>query len=61
MKDIIYDLLPLGVVTFLMTNADARNEVEMWVKLICSLAITICTVGIQIYKLIRDRNNDIKK
>ena len=43
-----------------MTGADVRDEVSAWVTLIGSIAITVTTIGIQIYHLIRDRDKDKK-
>ena len=40
------------------SGADIRDEVSAWVTLIGSVAITLTTIGIQIYHLIRDRNED---
>lgn len=45
----------------LMTGADIRGEVSAWVTMIGSIAITLTTIGIQVYHLIRDRNEDKKK
>lgn len=44
-----------------MTGADVRDEVSAWVTLIGSIAITVTTMGIQIYHLIRDRDKDKNK
>lgn len=44
-----------------MTGADVRDEVSAWVTLIGSIAITVTTIGIQIYHLIRDRDKDKNK
>ena len=44
-----------------MSGAEIRDEVSAWVTLIGSIAITATTIGIQIYHLIRDRNEDKKK
>ena len=49
------------VVVRLMTGAEIRDEVSAWVTLIGSIAITLTTIGIQVYHLIRDRNEDKKK
>ena len=43
------------------SGADIRDEVGAWVTLIGSIAITITTIGIQIYHLIRDRDRDKHK
>ena len=49
------------VVVHLMTGADIRGEVSAWVTLIGSIAIRATTIGIQVYRLIRDRNEDKTK
>ena len=49
------------VVVRLMTGADIRDEVSAWVTLIGSVAITMATIGIQVYRLIRDRDKPEKK
>lgn len=41
-----------------MSGAQIRDEVSAWVTLIGSVAITLTTIGIQIYHLIRGRNED---
>lgn len=43
-----------------VSGADIRDEVSAWVTLIGSIAITLTTIGIQIYHLIRDRDKDKK-
>ena len=45
----------------LMTGAEIRDEVSAWVTLIGSVAITTVTIGIQVYRLIRDRDKTEKK
>ena len=63
MNDIISPLCAIGCNALLSTNisgANIRDEVSAWVTLIGSIAITITTIGIQIYQLIRDRDKDIK-
>lgn len=45
----------------LMSGAEIRNEVSAWVTLAGSIAISAVTIGIQIYRLIRDRNTDKNK
>lgn len=42
-------------------GAEIRGEVSAWVTLIGSIAITLTTIGIQVYHLIRDRNTDKNK
>jgi hypothetical protein len=41
-----------------INGAQIRDEVSAWVTLIGSIAITVTTIGVQIYHLIRDRNED---
>ena len=45
----------------LTSGAEIRGEVSAWVTLIGSIAITLTTIGSQVYDLIRDRNEDKKK
>lgn len=45
----------------LMTGPEIRGEVSAWVTLIGSVAITMATIGIQVYRLIRDRDKAEKK
>ena len=42
------------------SGADIRDEVSAWVTLIGSIAITLTTIGIQVYHLIRDRDKNKK-
>lgn len=44
-----------------VSGADIRDELSAWVTLIGSIAITITTIGIQVYHLIRDRDKDKNK
>lgn len=43
-----------------VSGAHIRDEVSAWVTLIGSIAITVTTIGIQVYHLIRDRDKDKK-
>lgn len=49
------------IAVHLMTGAEIRDEVSAWVTLIGSIAITTATIGIQVYRLIRDRDKAPKK
>ena len=49
------------VVVHLMTGAEIRDEVSAWVTLVGSVAISMATIGIQVYRLIRDRDKAEKK
>ena len=44
-----------------ISGADIRAEVSAWVTLVGSVAITMTTIGIQVYRLIRDRDKREKK
>lgn len=48
----------IGLGGCLLTSVSARDEVSAWVSLICSVAIAVVTCGIQIWRMIRDRNSD---
>lgn len=43
-----------------VSGADIRDEINAWVTLFGSIAITLTTIGIQVYHLIRDRDKDKK-
>ena len=45
----------------MMTGAEIRDEVSAWVTLVGSVAISMATIGIQVYRLIRDRDKREKK
>ena len=49
------------IVVHLMTGAEIRDEVSAWVTLVGSVAISMATIGIQVYRLIRDRDKTEKK
>lgn len=54
----------IGIVGNLLLTSNTqviRDEVTAWVTLIGSVAITLTTIGIQIYHLIRDRDKDTAK
>lgn len=42
----------------MLASLSARDEVSAWTSLICSVAIAVVTCGIQIWRMIRDRNSD---
>ena len=50
-----------GIIGFsgcLLACVGVRDEVSAWASLICSVAIAVVTCGIQIWRMIRDRNSD---
>ena len=48
----------IGIGGCLLASIGVRDEVSAWASLICSVAIAIVTCGIQIWRMIRDRNSD---
>ena len=48
----------IGIGGCLLASIGVRDEVSAWTSLICSVAIAIVTCGIQIWRMIRDRNSD---
>ena len=48
----------IGISGCLLACVGVRDEVSAWASLICSVAIAIVTCGIQIWRMIRDRNSD---
>ena len=62
MKNEIMAVCSIGANSLLasMNGAEIRGEVSEWVSLIGSIAITLTTIGIQVYHLIRDRDKDKK-
>lgn len=55
MNELICDLLPP------MACCITSIQLTEWVGLICTLAITIVTCGVNVYRMIRDRNSDKEK
>ena len=48
----------IGIGGCLLACVGVRDEVSAWASLICSVAIAVVTCGIQIWRMIRDRNSD---
>ena len=48
----------IGIGGCLLASVGVRDEVSAWASLICSVAIALVTCGIQIWRMIRDRNSD---
>lgn len=62
MKQLINSICGIAGNSILMriSGAEIRDEVSAWVTLIGSIAITVTTIGIQIYRLIHDLDKDKK-
>lgn len=58
MKYELLSIIALQVNTFLsqMSGDELRAEVSAWVTLFGQIAITVTTIGIQVYRLIKDRD-----
>ena len=62
MKNLFNEICALGgIILVSVTGAPLRDEINTWATFICTLLITLTTVGLQIYRMIRDRDNDKKK
>lgn len=62
MKNLFNEVCALGGIVLLsVTGTPLREEINTWTSFICTLLITLTTVGLQIYRMIRDRDNDKKK
>ena len=48
----------IGIGGCLLASIGVRDEVSAWTSLVCSVAIALVTCGIQIWRMIRDRNLD---
>lgn len=48
----------IGLGGCMLASVGVRDEVSAWASLICSIAIAVVTCGIQIWRMIRDRNSD---
>lgn len=48
-------------VLMLTCEQTIRDEISAWVTMLGSVAITIVTISIQVYHLIRDRDKDLKR
>lgn len=48
----------IGITGCMLSAIGVRDEVSAWTSLICSVAIAVVTCGIQIWRMIRDRNSD---
>ena len=48
----------IGISGCLLACVGVRDEVSAWTSLICSVAIALVTCGIQIWRMLRDRNSD---
>lgn len=57
MREILSDIMPTGALAVL----NLRDEATAWVGLACTLAVTICSCVVNLYRMWRDRDNDVKK
>lgn len=57
MKENILSVFSTAFVAFI----NLRDEVTAWVGLVCTLAVTVVTCGVNIHRLWRDRDKDKDK
>lgn len=50
----------IGVGLLNATGAQIRGEVTEWVTVICTVVITLVTLFVQAYRIIRDKDDDKK-
>lgn len=55
-----YDFIGIGA-TVLLSMINVRDEVTAWIGVICTVLVTFVTCLVQVYRLWRDRDTDLKK
>lgn len=61
MKDLVNNTVGVISVGLLnATGAQIRGEVTEWVTVICTVVITLATLFVQAYRIIRDKDTDKK-
>ena len=61
MKDLVNNTVGVvGVGLLNATGAQIRGEVTEWVTVTCTVVITLVTLFVQAYRIIRDKDNDKK-
>lgn len=61
MKDLLHNTVGvIGVGLLNATGAQIRGEVTEWVTVICTVVITLATLFVQAYRIIRDKDIDKK-
>lgn len=61
MQDILSVCVTAATATYAQVQFNLRDEVTAWVGLICTIAVTVVTCAINVYRLWRDRDTDKKQ
>lgn len=61
MQDILSVCATVATATYTQVQLNLRDEVTAWVGLICTIAVTVVTCVINVYRLWRDRDTDKKQ
>ena len=61
MNDILNICATVITATYAQMQLNLRDEVTAWVGLICTIAVTVVTCVINVYRLWRDRDTDKKQ
>lgn len=61
MQDILSVCATVATATYTQVQLNLRDEVTAWVGLICTIAVTVVTCAINVYRLWRDRDTDKKQ
>lgn len=61
MQDILSVCVTAATATYAQVQLNLRDEVTAWVGLICTIAVTVVTCAINVYRLWRDRDTDKKQ
>lgn len=61
MKDLLNNTVGvIGVGLLNATGEQIRGEVTEWVTVVCTVVITLATLFVQAYRIIRDKDTDKK-
>lgn len=58
MQDILSVCATAATAAYTQMQLNLRDEVTAWVGLVCTIAVTLVTCAVNVYRLWRDRNTD---
>lgn len=61
MNDILNICVTAATAAYTQMQLNLRDEVTAWVGLACTIAVTLVTCAVNVYRLWRDRDNDKHK
>lgn len=61
MRDILSVCATAATAAYTQMQLNLRDEVTAWVGLVCTIAVTLVTCAVNVYRLWRDRDNDKHK